>query len=293
MSALEFTRTQKYIIGGAVGLAVLTAAIMSLARSGDSVRVAGARPVIATHAEDDAGAQVTVHVVGAVNRPGVYQLRAGARAYEAVAMAGGLARNADSQQVNLAAALQDGQQVYIPPVGGYYQQPAAQTGGTTLQPNSPDQVVYEPVVPAAPPAPPASQQSAYTTPAPARVPAPQPSPSRPDSRVQAPASAPAPSGQAAPAQAAGPSAQTAAGSAAAPSRKPDSRPPKLPVRFPINVNAATEDQLDALPGVGATLAARIVAHRDRNGPFRRPEDLSRVEGIGDKTVTRLTPYVTF
>ena len=52
-------------------------------------------------------------------------------------------------------------------------------------------------------------------------------------------------------------------------------------RAPINVNTATAEQLEALPGIGPTLAAAIVQERERNGPFRSVDDLTRVPGIGD------------
>lgn len=60
------------------------------------------------------GGGITVHVTGAVRRPGVYELREGARVFEAVRKAGGATRRADRQGLNLAAALQDGQQVRVP-----------------------------------------------------------------------------------------------------------------------------------------------------------------------------------
>jgi competence protein ComEA len=49
---------------------------------------------------------------------------------------------------------------------------------------------------------------------------------------------------------------------------------------PVNVNSATTDQLDVLPGVGPTTAAAIVAHREQNGPFQTVEQLGDVRGIG-------------
>jgi competence protein ComEA len=58
--------------------------------------------------------RVTVHVAGAVRRPGVYRLPARARIHEAVRRAGGPTRVADLTQVNLAAKLQDGRQVLVP-----------------------------------------------------------------------------------------------------------------------------------------------------------------------------------
>jgi competence protein ComEA len=61
---------------------------------------------------------------------------------------------------------------------------------------------------------------------------------------------------------------------------------------PINVNTASETQLEDLPGIGPTLAAAIVAERERNGPFRSPDDLTRVHGIGAGRLAQLRDFVT-
>jgi competence protein ComEA len=50
---------------------------------------------------------------------------------------------------------------------------------------------------------------------------------------------------------------------------------------PINVNSASAEELEELPGIGPTLAAAIVEDRARNGPFTSVEDLNRVPGIGE------------
>jgi len=55
----------------------------------------------------------------------------------------------------------------------------------------------------------------------------------------------------------------------------------------IDPNRDSEVELARLPGVGPALAARIVQHREDRGPFRAPEDLGQVAGIGDVTVERL------
>lgn len=57
--------------------------------------------------------QLYVHVCGAVQVPGVYSLREGARVYEAIALAGGFAGEADTQWLNQAELLQDGQKLYV------------------------------------------------------------------------------------------------------------------------------------------------------------------------------------
>jgi len=55
----------------------------------------------------------------------------------------------------------------------------------------------------------------------------------------------------------------------------------------VRVNGATAAELERLPGIGPTLAAAIVDERTRNGPFRHPEDLTRVRGIGARLVAGL------
>lgn len=55
----------------------------------------------------------------------------------------------------------------------------------------------------------------------------------------------------------------------------------------ININTASAEELDALPGVGPSTAASIVEDRERNGPFASPEDLMRVSGIGEKKFAKL------
>ncbi len=60
----------------------------------------------------------------------------------------------------------------------------------------------------------------------------------------------------------------------------------------VNINTATVQELQLLPRVGPALAQRIVDFRTSNGPFKAPEELARVKGIGEKSFARLQPYVT-
>ncbi len=68
-------------------------------------------------ADAAASEHVTVHVVGAVRRPGVYRLEAGRRGHDALRAAGGATRRADLAGLNLAATLLDGTQVLVPERG--------------------------------------------------------------------------------------------------------------------------------------------------------------------------------
>ena len=61
---------------------------------------------------------------------------------------------------------------------------------------------------------------------------------------------------------------------------------------PVNLNTATEQELESLPGIGPTLAAAIIAERDRSGGFKSVDDLRRVHGIGDARFAQLQPLVT-
>lgn len=59
----------------------------------------------------------------------------------------------------------------------------------------------------------------------------------------------------------------------------------------VNINSATVEELDSLPGVGPSTAAAIVEDRDANGPFSSPEDLMRVSGIGEKKLAKFRDHV--
>ena len=152
---------------------------------------------------------VFVHVAGAVLSSGVVELPAGSRVVDAVAAAGGLRPDADSNRVNLAATLLDGSQVMIPSVG---------------QAN-PEQV-------------PVTQGSAV------------------------------------------------AGTSASNGSSP------VADLGPINLNTATLEQLDALPGVGPATAQAILAFRDKEGRFDSVEALLDVRGIGDAKFEALRELVT-
>jgi competence protein ComEA len=60
----------------------------------------------------------------------------------------------------------------------------------------------------------------------------------------------------------------------------------------VNLNTATAEQIATLPGIGLKTAQRIIEHRQKNGPFKKPEELMNVKGIGEKSFLKLKPLVT-
>jgi competence protein ComEA len=141
-----------------------------------------------------------VNVVGAVPRPGLYELPKGSRVHDAVDAAGGLLADADASSLNLAAPLEDGQLLSIPFVGG--ENPASLSQGTAL---------------------------------------------------------------------------------------PTAQSENLDL---VNINTATAEELDNLPGIGPTTAQNIIDYRTQHGPFQRIDDLLNVPGIGPATFQLLKDLIT-
>lgn len=160
---LAASRTSRFRVGlGAalillvlgLGIAVLVTALSASAGSttiiadpGSTAPTAGQQ---AAHPQADgarAEATIYVHILGAVNRPGLYALRDGDRAIDAVAAAGGYAADADRRQLNLARFLSDGEQIYVPregeafaPLGGG---PASGPAGDKVNLNTADAAALE------------------------------------------------------------------------------------------------------------------------------------------------------
>jgi competence protein ComEA len=143
---------------------------------------------------------LVVHVIGAVPRPGVYEFAEGSRVEDAIQAAGGLLAQAEVSFINLAAPLEDGQQLDIPFKDG------------------------------APPSGPFSEEPLATQ---------------------------------------------------------NANQSEL-----ININEASLDELDTLPGIGPTTAEKIIEYRELNGPFQNIEDIMNVSGIGPATFEEIEDLIT-
>ena len=179
-----------------------------VASSADGTGVASDAPSPVEVQPPEAIGPVVVHVAGAVNRPGLYELPPGSRAGEAVDAAGGFAADAAPTTLNLARPVADGEQL----------------------------VVLD------------RAQAEELGPLPAVV---EPS-----------------------------------GAPGVPGVQAASSEPTV-----LDINQASAEELETLPGVGPVLAGRIVEHRSTVGPFTEIGALRDVTGIGEKTFQALAPLV--
>jgi len=69
------------------------------------------------------------------------------------------------------------------------------------------------------------------------------------------------------------------------------RPPPATIRFSLDINTAAAAELSQLPGIGPTMARRIVAHRQQHGPFPNIAAIARVSGIGPVTLEQIRPFI--
>lgn len=133
---------------------------------------------------------IQVHITGEIKHPGVYQLPVNSRVQDAIREAGGLTKDAEEQGINLAAILQDGQQIRIP----------CKIYPLNQNPN--------------------------------------------------------------------------------PSNSNNSGRSSIEIPYQININTATADLLETLPGIGPVIASEIINFRQAEGEFNTIEEIQKVHGIG-------------
>ena len=68
-------------------------------------------------------------------------------------------------------------------------------------------------------------------------------------------------------------------------------PPERIIRFNLDINTAPGTELSLLPGIGPTMASRIIETRQQSGPFESVDDIIRVPGIGKITLQEMRPFI--
>ena len=68
-------------------------------------------------------------------------------------------------------------------------------------------------------------------------------------------------------------------------------PPEQTIRFSLDINSAPPTELSLLPGIGPTMASRIIETRQQRGPFKSVDDITHVPGIGKITLQEMRPFI--
>lgn len=150
---------------------------------------------------------ITVHVIGEVEKPGVVNLKEGARIIDAINSCGGKTDNADMTKINLAYVLEDGVQIYVPSIDDNSE------NIEYIKENAGENIIIES----------ATQEDKKTT--------------------------------------------------------------------KVNINNASIEKLQTLPGIGESIAKQIIEYRKENGNFEKIEDLKNVSGIGDSKLEKIKEYI--
>jgi len=74
--------------------------------------------------------------------------------------------------------------------------------------------------------------------------------------------------------------------------RPGASQPVATAAAPVNLNTATAEQLATIPGVGEKTAERIIEYRQKNGSFKKIEELMNVRGVGEKSFLKMKPLIT-
>ena len=239
---------------------------------------------------------LVVHVAGEVKKPGVYTLKNGARVFDALQKAGGATSVADANALNLAAPAEDGAKIEVPrktkTPPKLAQKPVVVEDLNESNEKSSD-VAPEISAPETPELdaklPFASEAAAAQLPV-KRESKRATSSTRSVKNVSAKREKPTAKKPRAKKE----KSKTIAGlpRALTPSGKlSNNASPEFLTKNPLDLNRITQEQLEALPGVGPSLAGRVLEYRKQNGGFQSVDELDNVKGIGEKKLNDLRPLL--
>ena len=147
--------------------------------------------------------KIKIHIAGAVNKEGLYELEEEQRIADAIEIAGGLKNDADLSDINLASKLEDGMKIYIPTINeNTNENTNTQSMKSTENPNTQGRTTDK-----------------------------------------------------------------------------------------ININTASQSELDTLPGIGPSTALKIIKYREENGKFKSIEDIKEVSGIGESKYEQIKDLI--
>ena len=147
--------------------------------------------------------KIKIHIAGAVNKEGLYELEEEQRIADAIEIAGGLKNDADLSDINLASKLEDGMKIYIPTINeNTNENTNTQNINSTKNPNTQGRTTDK-----------------------------------------------------------------------------------------ININTASQSELDTLPGIGPSTALKIIKYREENGKFKSIEDIKEVSGIGESKYEQIKDLI--
>ena len=239
---------------------------------------------------------LVVHVAGEVKKPGVYTLKNGARVFDALQKAGGATSVADANALNLAAPAEDGAKIEVPRktqtppklaqklvVVEDLNESNEKSSDVAPEISAPETPELDAKLPFASEAAAAqlpvkreSKRATSSTRSVKNVSAKREKPTAKKPRAKKEKS------------------KTIAGlpRALTPSGKlSNNASPEFLTKNPLDLNRITQEQLEALPGVGPSLAGRVLEYRKQNGGFQSVDELDNVKGIGEKKLNDLRPLL--
>jgi|LSQX01.2.fsa_nt_gb competence protein ComEA len=224
--------------------------------------------------ENEVAEEIKVYVVGEVNKPGVVTIVKGQIVKDALDLAGGTTENADVENINLAYELKENVMLRIKTKA----EVSAIIDQTALKKNEGSQIALPPQKSTANEV----NQATNRTTAPSQVAGSVSKSTSPSPKVNNKANEPYDK-----TLLAGMDIIKDSGGAVV-----EEKEGKDKSEAKININTSTAEELDLLPGIGPSTATKIITYRQKNGEFKKIEDIMEVSGIGESKFDSIRDYIT-